>query len=579
MNKKLFSWKALAGFALLAAISMTSCNTDDPINPTNPSGVNPTAASHYVGGEYDWTAIAKNLTQLQEFWNADKDKVATLLKDNKDKTVDVLLDVSGFELDNATIFTLPDFWGTGATSGNVVNITFRGNFKKADFERASAIKGDGKAFPVKIKTDNVKGAEVNFIFDAEAIDLELATTLTRSTITSTGLIGWFKADAATANSATIIKGGSVVEGIDNASTGDIKEEDNSVLGIWVTVAPASGTLYATEKGFQVGNGDGYIYAENVIAECNFGILTQYKWGSSPKFFEIDQLAIVKENAEVTLLDAKPTIASIKGIKNNTKVILNGSEGLANIGSIEKATVQYPYTLLLTKDVYTDVIFDCDAYFYTEDVYNFENVEFKNYLSIYFSSNNVRLDFSGVNFRYAPGLYSDIEVENTTATTSTTYYQWEISDADPTQGQYVSLKADMSDLKEYNKGKEVGEFSYDLYNEKLYFVANATSGYDVYGDDASKAKLYNVIKLNVTTPAGKTTIIPEGTVVNLDGSCKFWDSTDNKYQKTDRALNYIWGNKNYLDENCWYSVIYNDVPYVWKKQSGYSSRFILVPVKD
>ena len=75
MNKKLF----FAGFALLAAVSFTSCNSDNPIDVTDPNGVKPASSTHYLGGSYDWTAVAKDYAQLQEFWAADKDAVKKAL--------------------------------------------------------------------------------------------------------------------------------------------------------------------------------------------------------------------------------------------------------------------------------------------------------------------------------------------------------------------------------------------------------------------------------------------------------------------------------------------------------------------
>jgi hypothetical protein len=67
MNKKLF----FAGFALLAAVSFTSCNSDNPIDVTDPNGVRPVNSTHYVGGSYDWTATVKDYDDLKEFWAKD----------------------------------------------------------------------------------------------------------------------------------------------------------------------------------------------------------------------------------------------------------------------------------------------------------------------------------------------------------------------------------------------------------------------------------------------------------------------------------------------------------------------------
>ena len=49
MNKKLFSWKALAGLALLVAMGLTSCKQGTEIDPEDPTGATkPVTHTNYL---------------------------------------------------------------------------------------------------------------------------------------------------------------------------------------------------------------------------------------------------------------------------------------------------------------------------------------------------------------------------------------------------------------------------------------------------------------------------------------------------------------------------------------------------
>ena len=566
MNKKLF----LAGVALLAAVGFTSCNSDTPIDSSNPSGVTPAAVRHEVGGSYDWTAIVTDYAELQKFWSEDKAAVAKLLKDNKAKTANILIDVTGYTLKAGDVITLPDFWGDGATQGKVVNITFDGNFKNADYQRADAIKNGAAAtkLPVVINTNTLKGGEVNFTFNVEKFDLELTTDLTRSTFAGDYTIGYLKAVAAQKLSATEFNEGTV-EGLDIESTGDFKGE---IAGVWVKNIPAA-TIEVTDKGIKVGDLKDYtVFGKNVFVEANTELDTWYKNGAgndaqftlgTVKFVKGANLYLVgtKKDGVTAAVDA---IESIQGFdKDKCLVVTQGiGKDFSKIDAVEKVTVYggtTGKTITLEKDIFTDVEFNDPIIYDASVLPTIDNVEFDQALEIVVPEDNIALSFNNVKFDLAPvTITSGKEIENTVATTATTTYQWIVSDAAANKGYYEKCKNDLSDLRADNVGQEVKEYSYVKGKEKLTFVSTGAGDGSFTGDDAKEASKYRIVKINVTTPAGKITLIPEGTTVTMDKDCKFVGAT------TDAALNIMWGNKELWDEQCWYSVNYAGNDYVWKK---------------
>jgi len=603
MNKKLF----FAGFALLAAVSFTSCNSDNPIDITNPNGVTPAAATHYVGGEYDWTAIVKNYDDLKKFWAEDGKKVADLLKDNKDNTVDILIDVTGYELkktDGANgdgYLMIPDFWaangGTATADGKVVNITFAGNFKNADFERADFIKNGAKAtkFPVKINTDNLKGAEVNFIFNVEKFDLDLASSKTRSTLNGDYTIGYLKAKAAETLSATEFKSGTI-EGFDNASTGDFK---GTIAGVWVSDVTKN-NIEATAKGIKVGTNDAYtVYGKNLFLEINTNLDTWYKAGSNDAQYKVGTVQFVApvvlflngtKNSGAADVDAIENIIGFD--KAKCMVVTQGiGKDFSKIDAVEKVTVASAAsaTTILEKDIFTDVNFADPVEFNTGKITAFENVAF-DALTIKVDANDKTLNFTGVNFYDEVKMTSTMEIENTVAYTTYKLYQWVVDNTQP-KGGYWELYNNNGNavagksIKAYNEGLAIGEYS----DTHIVLADGANSvGKGAQGSDAevTEAETYRLLKITHYNGAGKVTVTPENTKVVLDGACQFWFS--GALSKTDAALNESWGNKGAAapggtvvpnaQEVAWYSVEYNEIPYKWiasLDKTGAFAKYILV----
>jgi len=584
MNKKLF----FAGFALLAAVSFTSCNSDNPIDVTDPNGVRPVNSAHYLGGSYDWTAVVKDYAQLQEFWAADKDAVKKALTDSKANKVNILLDVSNYELKNEVI-TLPNFWGAGAdTNGKVVNITFQGNFKNADFERAHAIdKGDVIAnmskFPVRINTNTLERAEVNFTFNVAQFDLVLDTREARSTFSGDYTIGYMFANAdKKVNDAVEVKEGTV-EGLDVTSTGNYK---GTIDGVWtqgtnINAANAGGIQLVDQR----------INAKNVFVEADVNIDNDWYANNKWNQFALGTVKFVK-TATATLANggSSPTIEAVVGF-DASKCFLQTSWGwqteeLDNIASIVKTTVNGDPVLI--QDVYTDVVFAGTTFFATEDINKFENVTF-NDLRPFISADGDVLTFNSVNFWRPVVMRSAIGVLEVAKTQSWTY-QW-IVDSTPNGGHF-ELVDNNNPLKEANKDKagvevDWNDFVWDdptdptLAGTRL-FIRNPWTANNVNGNQVTALNKNYVVKVTRTWTVG-TTYIPDGVKVVLDDKCKFSDNDVTgegaQLSKTNYSLNYVWGAKNLYDEECWYDVNYAGVDYLWKKatwgHTGISSaRFVL-----
>jgi hypothetical protein len=562
MNKKLF----FAGFALLAAVSFTSCSTDTPIDITNPNGVAPDG-SHAIGGAYDWTVTPKNVKQLDSLWNVDKKTVQANIAN--EKIASICINVDNFTLESGKSIDIPALWANA--NGKIVKVYVSGNFKNPDYLRADAIKNAAtpakqKKFPVLIDTKNVAGSEVQFTFDGEAFDLELTTDKARSLINGAYEIGYFKAIAAEGMSATEVQSG-LVDAIDYASTGDVKEKEDAVIaGLWVRDLAILVNVEA-EKGIPVGTNK-YIYAKDLYVEesCTINNLSYNK--DAKKTFKLGTIEFVNPANTVVWFNKDKIYADeIVGAKAaNNRVIRAGATtiDLNYIDNVENVTINNDATL--TKDVFSGVIFFGAVTFNTGDITSFADVTF-NGLNIEINADDVTVNFDKVNFLTAPALTSTLEYTYTEAGYTSKTYQWIISDADPTLGYYQQCKNDLSDLKEYNKGKE--SKTYTTEDVQWDGVNNFMAG--TKNDKSAEAKTFAIVVIKTPYAAGTYPITPEGTLIDMTSTCKFNGKTD------DDNLNQIWGFVMFKDEGAWYNVKYADTLYRWRKlDSSYAyNTYVLV----
>ena len=502
------------------------------------------------------------------------------MTDSKANKVNILLDVSGYELKNEVI-TLPNFWGAGAdTNGKVVNITFQGNFKNADFERANAIaKNDVIAnmskFPVKVNTDNLKSAEVNFTFNVEKFDLVLDTRYARSTFAGAYTIGYMKAvaDVKTQDAIEVKEG--TVEGVDVESTGNFKGVFD---GVWTKSALNFIEVAANGiKTTQV-TGDVIPGSKNVYVEDQAYIDTWYRSGGKDVQYKLGTVKFVQNAANTVKLDlwgrkgspksatavTEDAIEKIQGFnKGKCQVATqNQANALKNIDAMEKVSVLGSATL--KKDIFTDVEFKGNVEFKTGDIATFENVTFNN-VTMKVDADDQTLTFKNVNFWQPVDIKSDIYIGEIVKTT-VTQYQWIVDAANPTTGRFQEVTG-AAPLTEANKTKEVKKYNYDnvRFNGANFSPVNASSD----AAAANEANSSYVVEITRNYKKGET-YIPVGTNVVLDENCKFSDLGGTvgvpELQTSNYALNLIWGNKQLWDEQCWYAVNYAGDDYNWKKIS-------------
>ena len=206
MNKKLFSWKALAGLALLVAMGLTSCKQGTEVDPNDPyNTTKPTQpGTSTKGGDLVFT-ITKS-SDLTSLWASyDATKKAELMKKT---TLNIVINSGSYKLDGG-VLTLPKFFNT--TANSVLNLTFNGNFQDAD-KQTFALDA----------SSNLDGAKVNIVVPGQTFNMILDVTKVAATLSSEGVatIGTFKAMAnANKNNALSINSGVTVKGIDDASTG------------------------------------------------------------------------------------------------------------------------------------------------------------------------------------------------------------------------------------------------------------------------------------------------------------------------------------------------------------------------
>ncbi len=569
MNKKLFSWKALAGLALLVAMGLTSCKQDNTVDPTDPSGTKkPTTPSITTKGTADVTITITKAGDLATQWAAlDEKKKAELAKKT---TLNIAVNNAGYKLEGAQI-ALPNFF-TGAdngTTGKIVNITFNNGFQNAGYgltqaeypiTAAGEVNADKKQF-LNISTANLAGNLVNFFFPAGNFDLLLDASKTEATLNSEAgcNIGVLTATSGTSKSALKIKGGVAVDAISLAA-GDVKVEGGSLAAKLADVAGdypfvAVGGWNWGAGGFEVGANEityvkSLIVDRGIAATINTGLANYQGTATS---------IIIKKNGGIGLGSIDPHVGSIKGLHGSATVTLAGSnsDGLGwntdmnNIGSFEKVVLNNGLQVKLADtDKFNSVEFKSPV---TVGGNSFANVTFKT-LNIPVSKDDQTYSFSNVNFKGSVNITGNY---STTIASTTKTWQWIV---DGVGGGYWSEVKNTAPLKAYNANENVQEFDSD--------AVNPTENSAVLGGSNTGAVTSKVIKITYNTPA---TLNPDGTVIALSSNCKVaGDALDGN------NINTVFGNKT-LDQ-IWYTVSVDGVAYKWKQVASTTTPTIYMLIK-
>ncbi len=526
MNKKLFSWKALAGLALLVAMGLTSCKQSTEVDPTDPSGqTTPTKPSSTTTGDADVTFTVLKTTDLADLWtNLDATTKTALMKKTE---LTVQVNVSNYKLDGTTL-TLPAFFNT--TANSVLNLIFNGNF--ADISSALVIDAD----------TNLSGAEVNIMIPGQDITMTLTAANEKSSIASSGTANInLTATSSTKKNALQIRNGVTVNEL-TMNSGDIVQEGGEIKALVITSAP---TL-VSKLGYAVGD-NGLTNVKSLVVAADATVTSDAN----------TQLGTIYVNDGITLTLGyeESKIEAIVGRKNSSGSVTamvafsaDNADNLVNIGFVEN--IIFPATT-------TALNLESDKFLYTEfqgevnitSNYTFGDVTFDDDVVVSISNDDTKLIFNNVNFTLANGL--DVTGAKTVETSVTkTTYQWDI------ENNYwveVTSSAPLTAANKKDSGVEIASGNVTL-------TANG-SGYDLTDSNnlVGKHTVFTIVTSNTVT------IYPKNVTVELDGSCKYQGSAITGSTITDIFTAY------YTEP--WFKVIFNGVPYSWEMSSTY--QYVLI----
>ena len=542
MNKKLFSWKALAGLALLVAMGMTSCKNNTEVDPNDPYNVKtPTQPSISIKGSADVTITVIASGDLATQWNSLAAATKETLREKS--TLNVLVKSSAYKLDGA-VMQLPNFFaGAKATTGKVVNVQFDGGFQNADYLNT---KKDGKK-ALTLNTDLLAGNQVNFILPAGNYDVNIETTQTEASLSGADTnIGYFTFKCATSKSATSIKSGVTIKRA-VAGTGDIKIAGGALEAKVITASEAQANNWNSTAGagFPVG---GQAAAYNLFIESGTPTITNI----AKEAYKIGTVTIAK-GAGVIFTEKKPYISSIIGEDAGCTITFTDTDvdwgrggtttNLDNVGSIEKGVLSLGSTWILSNSILKNVELSTAAQM--NNTSYAEGLTF-NALTLNFNQDNQTATFNACKFKAAPAFSGTF-----TSVTSawSTIYQW-IVDATvtPGSGYWAVVKDnDVANLKEYNKSETVQEFS----SSDVDVTINATTGQGTLGGWNAGAVTSKVIKINYQTTKA---LVPENIFVALN-NCKF----------SQADINAAFGNKS--NTQTWFTLTVDGVACVWKQDTA------------
>jgi hypothetical protein len=477
MNKKLFSWKALAGLALLVAMGLTSCKNSTEVDPNDPFNTTKPVQPGTSEKGADLAFTITKTSDLVSLWNKyDATKKAELMKKTE---LNIVINSSAYKLDGS-VLTLPKFFNTSANS--VLNLTFNGNFQDADKQ------------PLNLDAStNLSGAKVNIKVPAQVFNMNLDATNVAATLTSDGAtIGTLDADANTAkNNALTIGSGVTVNAIDVASTGAILTSGGAINALIVNVNP----VCINKKGFQIGNQA--VYTNNLIV--NAAGITVSNDNDTP----LGNI-VINKGCDVTFGYIGATIASVSGATkaSECKFNLNWNQ-LKKIGSVKNVTVtNNGGSIYVENDSFDGVVF-AENVNIANGVKSFSNAEVTG-ATVWFDYTADNQTFTFSNAKFAAGttvnIWGGIYVSTTPSKTT---YQWDI---DNKVWVEVTPAAPITAANKADTGIEVST------NDVWY---NSTTSQ--LAGDLSKIGDHKVVTL---VNGNGTTVLPENCTLVFDNKCAY-----------------------------------------------------------
>ena len=478
MNKKLFSWKALAGLTLLVAMGLTSCKQSTEVDPNDPYNTTKPVQPGTSEKGADLAFTITKTSDLVSLWNKyDATKKAELMKKTE---LNIVINSGAYKLDGG-VLTLPAFFNTPANS--VLNLTFNGNFQDADKN------------PLNLDAStNLKGAKVNIKLPAQGFNMGLDATNVAANLTSDGAtIGHFAAAANTAkNNAVTIGSGVTVNAIDVASTGAILTNGGVINALIV----GSNPVCINKKGFQIGNQP--VYTNNLI--INAAGITVSNDNDTPL-----GSIVINKGCDVTFGYIGAGIGSVTGATkaSECKVELKGYD-INKIASLKNVTVTNSgWGIYVEKTTFDGAVL-AENVTISDNATSFSNVEVTGNVGFDFTADNQTFTFSNVKFAAAStvNIWGGIYV-STTPTKIT--FQWDIDNKIWVE---VTGAAPITAANKSDAGVEVSS------NDVFYsWATNQLGAYD--GNLGGKIGDHKVVTI---VYANGTSVLPENSTLVFDSKC-------------------------------------------------------------
>ena len=510
MNKKLFSWKALAGLALLVAMGMTSCKNTTEVDPNDPYNTKtPTTPSATSKGSANVTITVVASTDLKtqyDKWaaslNADQQKA---ILDAKEFTI--AINAKGYKLDNG-VLTLPAVWA--APADKTLNVVFTSGFAEAKN-------------PLKIDADTYNtGANVNITLPAGEFDMDLTAAGGRPTIKSeggatvktlTGTLPTADKNILTVADGVTVKLLDVTSDVKKSGTGDV-------------VAPklAKGTYTGEDDGTIKKNG---LKFKNI--EVAGAVTVAGKAGD--KKLKLENAHIAGANT-LTLGANVESVANISGDLDSNKKLQANVVSDAIVGKLSKvilAAATKGGTIEIKDGSALDNVEINDLVKASANIGSITGVIFDKKVTINFDKSNVNFAFNGVKFNSTINVEGKVESE-----VVNTYETWKYSVA---TGWTKATTDDAS----------------VAINDKITKY-DTTKGYFVDKDGNKVVPEEDVVRFK--TGSTPLTTVPENTSITLD------KATVDTNKITGATVTSLFGGAKSIDPG--YAVILNDVKYTWKK---------------
>jgi len=517
MNKKLFSWKALAGLALLVAMGLTSCNNNTVVDPNDPYNTKtPTKPSATVKDANVSVTITKTSDFAAQWSSQVTSAVLTELAKKNEITIEIKC--GAYELDGAAL-DLPAIWSNA--NGKTLNVIFSGNFKKAEKD-------------LVVTTSKVAGAVVNFTLPATKFGFNLDASSVVANLTSEGAtLDKFTAKANTGKNGTTIGSGVTVAAI-VPQGGDFVGTVNSVY------YKDTNPVIVAKKGININQTTENI-VKNLIADGTVAV--------NEKDTELGDIVVLK-GGKFTITAIK-AIASITGTKPaETELTFADVADVAKIGSIKNMKVTNTSKINFDKATVDNVEFVGDVELASTTI---TNATFDANVQINVDADNKTYTFSGVSFANTSWITMNSTMKQSYLKNTVTYF-WDIN-----ASKWVEVTATTPNIYAADKQVKV-DVSQDGANQ-IYSVSAAGA----LSTELAKKVSATTNTISITT-IWYDNLAPKGVVVALNGCKQGGAAVDGEF------LSQLFGWVNTVAET-WFKVSVDGTMYAWKELA--SGGYILV----